>query len=152
MHFISKQCILHSHLKHALCRKYCEIYNKIDYYLRNMIFKECLFVVMVMNLPQILSGASNSSSMGCCRNISLDLVHRPRTSDSDICTVLPGLHPRTGTTFNHFNLSIIIFNDKQNSVLVTQTIRSSSMTIIEEATICKTIDSKTYFGISDLNT
>lgn len=60
-------------------------------------------------IPQILSGASSSSSIGCCRNISLDLVQRPLTSDSDICTVFPGLHPRTTTIFHmliHRNIRI----------------------------------------------
>lgn len=46
-------------------------------------------------IPHILSGASSSNKMGCCRKISLDFKHNPRTSCSDIDTDLPGLHPRT---------------------------------------------------------
>ena len=45
--------------------------------------------------PQILRGASSSSRIGCCRNSSLDLRHRPLTSASVIWTVLPGRLPRT---------------------------------------------------------
>lgn len=46
-------------------------------------------------LPQILSGASSSNKIGCCKNISLDFKQSPRTSDSVIATIFPGRHPRT---------------------------------------------------------
>lgn len=51
-----------------------------------------------MNLPQMLSGASSSKSIGCCRNISRDFKHNPRTSCSVIWTALPGRHFFTETT------------------------------------------------------
>lgn len=47
------------------------------------------------NLPQILSGASNSSRIGWDKNISLDFKHSPRISFSVNCTFLPGRAPRT---------------------------------------------------------
>jgi hypothetical protein len=47
------------------------------------------------NLPQILSGASSSSRMGCERKISLDFRQRPRISFSVNWTFLPGRAPRT---------------------------------------------------------
>ena len=47
------------------------------------------------NLPQIFNGASSSSRMGCCRNISLDFKQSPRTSASVIWTDFPGRHPLT---------------------------------------------------------
>lgn len=40
-------------------------------------------------LPQILMGASSSSSMGCSRKISRARTHRPRISDSSSFTSLP---------------------------------------------------------------
>lgn len=46
-------------------------------------------------LPQIFNGASNSSRMGCERNISRDFMHRPLISFSVSCTFLPGFEPRT---------------------------------------------------------
>lgn len=45
--------------------------------------------------PHIFNGASSSSSMGCDKNISLDLRHNPLISPSESCTFLPGLAPRT---------------------------------------------------------
>lgn len=48
-----------------------------------------------LNLPHILSGASNSSSIGCDKNISRDFRHSPRISASVNWTFLPGLDPRT---------------------------------------------------------
>ena len=54
----------------------------------------CLSVYPAI-LPHIFRGASSSRRMGCCRKISRDLRHRPRTSDSLICTVFPGREPRT---------------------------------------------------------
>ena len=46
-------------------------------------------------LPQIFKGASNSSSIGCDRNISLDFRHSPLISFSESCTFFPGREPRT---------------------------------------------------------
>jgi len=46
-------------------------------------------------IPQIFNGASNSSKIGCERKISRALMQRTRISFSVICTVLPGLQPRT---------------------------------------------------------
>lgn len=51
-------------------------------------------------LPHIFKGASKSNKIGCCKNISLDFKHKPRTSASDICTVLPGRHPLTINKIN----------------------------------------------------
>lgn len=48
--------------------------------------------------PQILSGASSSSRMGCERKISRDFKHNPRISDSVSWTFFPGLEPRTRNT------------------------------------------------------
>lgn len=50
---------------------------------------------IIKNLPQILNGASSSSNIGCCKNISRDFKHKPLTSCSVICTDLPGRHLRT---------------------------------------------------------
>ena len=43
------------------------------------------------NVPHIFKGASNSNSIGWLRKISLDFKHKPRTSASASCTLLPGL-------------------------------------------------------------
>lgn len=40
----------------------------------------------------MLSGASSSNKIGCCRKISRDFKHKPRTSCSVIETDLPGRH------------------------------------------------------------
>ena len=48
--------------------------------------------------PQIFKGASSSKRIGWLRNISLDFKHKPRTSDSVICTVFPGRHPLAAKT------------------------------------------------------
>lgn len=48
--------------------------------------------LLLRNLPQMLSGASSSKSIGCCKNISRDFKHKPRTSCSVICTAFPGRH------------------------------------------------------------
>lgn len=45
--------------------------------------------------PQIFSGASNSSRIGCERKISRDFRQSPRISDSVSWTFLPGREPRT---------------------------------------------------------
>lgn len=54
-----------------------------------------LFPALPIYLPQIFSGASNSKRIGWLRKISRDLIHKPRTSASVICTIFPGRHPRT---------------------------------------------------------
>lgn len=54
----------------------------------------------VSHWPQIFRGASSSSRMGWLRKISLDLMHRPRTSASVIWTIFPGRLPRTGKEEN----------------------------------------------------
>ncbi len=72
-------------------------------YITNLIFtrnsrnckRKSSNMVKCLILPQILSGASNSRSIGCERKISLDLRHRPRISFSVSCTFLPGRDPRT---------------------------------------------------------
>lgn len=53
------------------------------------------FVSIKFNSPQIFSGASNSSRIGCDKNISRDLRHRFRMSTSLSWTFFPGLAPRT---------------------------------------------------------
>ena len=58
-------------------------------------WKDCVTTnyIIKLYLPQIFSGASNSSKIGWLRNISRDFKQRPRTSASVICTVFPGRHP-----------------------------------------------------------
>ena len=60
-------------------------------------------------LPQIFKGASNSSNMGCDKNISLDFRHSPLISFSESCTFFPGREPRTAieVLIIRFNLRII---------------------------------------------
>ena len=60
-------------------------------------------------LPQIFKGASNSSSIGCDRNISLDFRHSPLISFSESCTFFPGREPRTT-----IEVLIIIIQFKNN--------------------------------------
>lgn len=58
-------------------------------------------------LPQILSGASSSSSIGWLRKISRDFRHNPRISFSVNWTFLPGLEPFTKTkTWTHKTLTL----------------------------------------------
>ena len=49
-------------------------------------------------LPQTFSGASNSSNIGCSKNISRDLRHRAFTSVSASCTVFMVRLPRAVQT------------------------------------------------------
>lgn len=80
--------------------------------------------------PQIFSGASNSSRIGCERKISRDFRQSPRISDSVSWTFLPGREPRTGeserkklhlnnrkycTSFKRRQLNVMTFGEK-NSV------------------------------------
>lgn len=51
--------------------------------------------------PQILSGASNSSNIGCDKNISRDFKHSPLISISVNCTFIPGFSPRTENKRKH---------------------------------------------------
>lgn len=51
--------------------------------------------LVLINLPQMLNGASSSNKIGCCKNISRDFRHKPRTSCSVIWTDFPGRHFRT---------------------------------------------------------
>lgn len=58
-------------------------------------FLKKIYVYVEYNIPHIFSGASNSKSIGCDRNISRDFKHSPRISASVNWTFLPGLDPRT---------------------------------------------------------
>jgi hypothetical protein len=58
------------------------------------------FQLYPIYIPQIFSGASNSKRIGWLRKISRDLIHKPRTSASVICTIFPGRHPRTDKSMN----------------------------------------------------
>ena len=49
-------------------------------------------------LPQTFSGASNSSNIGCSKNMSRDLRHRAFTSVSASCTVFMVRLPRAVQT------------------------------------------------------
>lgn len=71
-------------------------------------------------LPQILMGASSSSSMGCSRKISRALTHRPRISDSS-----------SFTSFPPFSCSreIILSTSTFYSTIIEQTIYLNSTTI-----------------------
>lgn len=70
--------------------------------------------------PQILSGASSSSSTGCERKISRDLRQRPRTSASVICTGFPGRHPRTSS-----NLVIKLSTSNSTSAIFSQLLKKT---------------------------
>lgn len=69
-----------------------------------------MYLLVICNrfLPQIFKGASNSRRIGWDRNISLDLMQRPRISFSDSWTFLPGRAPRTCKQNNNVNHTLII--------------------------------------------
>ena len=67
-------------------------------------------------LPQIFKGASNSNRMGCCKKISRDFRHRPRTSFSVIWTVLPGRLPRTTIFWKKIKINKFEFFSRENEI------------------------------------
>lgn len=72
------------------------------------------------NLPQILSGASSSSSIGWLRKISRDFRHNPRISFSVNWTFLPGLEPFTENEWHtKVNLTSVIARNRHKSIMNT---------------------------------
>ena len=66
------------------------IYRQVHFLITKLCMKK-----ISKTLPQIFKGASNSSNIGCDRNISLDFRHSPLISFSESCTFFPGREPRT---------------------------------------------------------
>lgn len=58
-------------------------------------YKTKIKTCKLIYIPQIFRGASSSKRIGWLRKISRDFMHKPRTSASVICTILPGRHPLT---------------------------------------------------------
>ena len=89
-HMFSLQKELHSNTIVMISSRDTLIYRQVDFLIRKPSMKHDETI-----LPQIFKGASNSSNMGCDRNISLDFRHSPLISFSESCTFFPGREPRT---------------------------------------------------------
>lgn len=80
---------------HALCQAAHQRNVKATLLLFETIENRCKLNEIKLHSPHIFSGASNSSKIGCDKNISRDLRHRFRMSTSLSWTFFPGRAPRT---------------------------------------------------------